>query len=53
MIRARDERAGMDTARMRELRKGYLPPYEKRNLKEVGIFEDTKKDIVFEAKEAE
>ncbi|TFY53900.1 hypothetical protein EVJ58_g9181 [Rhodofomes roseus] len=51
MVKARDERSGMDTARKRELRKGYLPPYEKRE--EADAWEETKKGIVFEAKEVD
>ena len=51
MVKARDERSGMDTARKRELRKGYLPPYEKK--KEADAWEETKKGIVFEAKEVD
>ena len=51
MVRARDERSGMDTARKRELREAYLPPYEKK--KEADAWEETKKGIVFEVKETD
>lgn len=49
MIKARDEKCGMDTQAKRKLRASYLPEYEVRA--EADQWEKTGKGIVFEAKE--
>ncbi|KAI0928496.1 hypothetical protein AcW1_005725 [Taiwanofungus camphoratus] len=51
MVNLRDQRCGMDTAAKRQLRAGYLPPYEKRA--DTDQWEETGKALVFEVKEVD
>ncbi len=49
LVKARDEKWGMDTAGKRKLRAGYLPPYEKRP--ESDMWQDTGECVSFEPQE--
>ena len=49
LVKARDEKYGMDTASKRRLRADYLPPYEKSV--DADQWESTGKTVVFEAHE--
>jgi len=51
MIKARDEKFGMNTEAKRKLRAGYLPEYEKRA--DADQWEESGKGLVFEARESD
>lgn len=49
LLKTRDEKSGMNTAAKKELRAGYLPPYEKAD--GADEWEKTGKAVVFQPKE--